>query len=121
MGGGDHPQGAAGWGGGGFLGALPVGHQPHQELVGPGYSQGRRHPLSPDTETENSRLSCAVCGTAGPATPALGRPTHPGGPAAAPRSSANSVTWRVQIGVSGGEDPAPLASPSPGAEGGPPG
>lgn len=94
MGGGEHPQGAAGRGGGGLLRAQPVGHQPHQELVGPGYAQGRRSPLSPDTETENSPtvLCCVwICG-----------PRHP-----CPRGAPLTPAARLP-------HPAPLWIPSPG-------
>lgn len=50
MGGKEDPQGAARAarrGEGGLLGAAPGGHQPHEELAGPGGSEGRGEPLLP--------------------------------------------------------------------------
>lgn len=41
VGGEDYPQGAARAALRGFLRALPIGHQPHEQLVGPGDAEGR--------------------------------------------------------------------------------
>lgn len=55
VGGEDHPQGAARAAPRGFLGALPVSHQPHEQLVGPGDAEGRSQALPRGSEAETGQ------------------------------------------------------------------
>lgn len=105
VGGEDQPQGAAGWGGGGLLRAAPVHQQPHQELAGPGYSEGWRRPLSPGP-AGGHRPSPLVRRDQG----ARHRPARWDGPAHPAASCASTASVTCQMRVSGGE--APLWWPS---------
>lgn len=96
----DYPQGAGGVAGHreGVLRTAPVCHQPHQQLVGPGDPKGRREPLLSGPEAGNRPVIPRTQQRC-PSLPAQ-RPTHPGGPGAAPCSSTTSVTWKGQTRVS---------------------
>lgn len=114
VGGEDHPQGAGGVArrGTGVLRA-PVGHQPHQQLVGPGHPEGWRDP----------RLPGPGGGQAGHSAPRPRRPppcpgpAHPGGPGAVPLSSTTSVTWKATPGSAEGRRPRPPRSRRGGGKG----
>lgn len=66
----DHPQGAGGLGrwGEAVLGAVPLSHQPHEELVGPGDAECRTEPLLLGAEMGDGPLSLrtTVCAAPGP-------------------------------------------------------
>lgn len=77
----DHPQGAGGVAGHGegVLRAAPVGHQPHQQLVGPGDPKGRREPLLPGPEAGNRPVTPrTTAAPPQPPCPAARSPWWPG-------------------------------------------
>lgn len=94
MGGKDDPQGAGGSAQPSFLGAVPVGHQSQEQLVGPGDAQGRSEALP--WGPEGRHLSLPAPGPSPTPTPTQG-PAHPSGPRAESSSMA-SVTWKVRGG-----------------------
>lgn len=116
----DHAQGAGGVAlhGDGVLRAVPVSHQSHEQLVGPGDSKGRRQPLLPGPEAGN-RLVTQNCGHATPnplprglltlvaqaPRPAPPQPLSPGRarPGSAVGAAAHSPSVFPGISMGGGE------------------